>query len=410
MNQTLLFEDHKWSQLLPLTWWRSVFELRAGRKILLDRIAQTTQTAITGVWVREWIADVAAHRCSFPANAALSAPALLVNGRWLPEGPIGDGDGPVVFVCGDDVAAVVLDEDRAKRASARVMLDPAASDELLEGLPRREISGAMIRYPWDLVTALPSLLEEDWQPSDAAIAGEVDARSIFGDSSALHCGERSVIHPSAVLDVRSGPVFISHDVNVGACAVIEGPAYIGPGTAIRPHAHLHGGCAIGPVCKIGGEIDATIVQGYSNKQHHGFLGHAYVGSWVNIGAGATNSDLKNTYGNVRASVCRASVDTGTPFFGATIGDHAKIGIQAAIPTGASVGFAASIATTDLAPRFVPSFTWISRGEEQTGDAAKLKEIARAMAARRSVEFTDAELALFDHIANVSKDVETIAQA
>lgn len=405
MNQIVLFEDHQWSQFLPLTWWRTLFELRAGRKILLDRIAQTMQAAVAGVWVREWIAEVAAERCALPANAALTSPNLLVNGRWLPDGTIEANDEPVVYMCGEEIAAILPDEERARRASAQIMLDPAATEELLAGLPRKEIAGAMVRYPWDLVSSLPSLLEEDWQPSDAAIAGDVDTRSVFGDSSALHCGERSSVHSSAVLDVRGGPIFIGHDVSIGACAVIDGPAYIGPGSVIRPHAHLHGGCAIGPVCKIGGEVDATIVQGYSNKQHHGFLGHAYVGSWANIGAGATNSDLKNTYGNVRASICGASVDTGTPFFGATIGDHAKIGIQAAIPTGASVGFAASIAATDLAPKFVPSFSWMSRDRNQEGDVSKLKEIAIAMAARRSVELTEAELALFDHVASAAIEFE-----
>jgi UDP-N-acetylglucosamine diphosphorylase/glucosamine-1-phosphate N-acetyltransferase len=196
------------------------------------------------------------------------------------------------------------------------------------------------------------------------------------------------------VDASEGPVYIGDDASVGAYAILEGPLYLAPGVRVHPHSWLHGGNAIGPMCKVAGELHGCIMHGYSNKQHEGFLGHAYVGSWVNIGAGVTNSDLKNTYGTIRVPINGTDVESGLQFFGAIVADHVKLGVHATVPTGAAIGFAASIAATRVLPKYIPSFSWISDNHISPGDPLRALDVATAVMGRRNLDMTDEEVELF----------------
>lgn len=394
MRSIVLFEDEGYANLLPLLYWRTTFELRIGRKIVLDRTAQCLGLPVQGVWTRDWMAPVAAVRCGAPANQSVGESTVLVNGRWVFDDSVTLPETPTVGMNDGQVAYVVCDAALASKLSPAVMLDPKSRDAALKGIEAVMAPGKLIRYPWDIVGSLGDLLADDWREGDATIETELPPGVSIDDAERIHIGERVSIHPTAVLDTSEGPIFISDDVRVAALAVIEGPCYIGPGTHIHPHARLHGGNAIGPVCRLAGEIDGCVIQGYSNKQHAGFLGHAYVGTWVNIGAGATNSDLKNTYGTIRSRADGAEVDTGRMFFGGVIADHVKIGINATVPTGAVFGFAANVVTTRIAPKWVPSFGWVGEEGIAPGDPSKLLDVATKVMARRGLDMTDEEVELF----------------
>ncbi|MEK7710639.1 MAG: putative sugar nucleotidyl transferase [Planctomycetota bacterium] len=395
----VLFEDDAFVDLLPLLFWRSVFEIGVGRKIVLDRLAQRLGAPIAGVWTREWMAGVAAQRCGAPANHPMQPPTVLVNGRWLPDGPVEWPAAPCVGVTPDEgIAFIVCDDALAKSLTPRDLLSADHRHAALLGISRTTASGRMIRHPWDLIARLSDLLREDWSAADASIDSEVPAGVLCGPREGLHVGERVSIHRTAIIDTTPGPIFLSDDAFVGAYAVLEGPLFVGPGSRINPHAWLHGGNAVGPVCKIGGEVHGCVIQGYTNKQHLGFLGHSYVGSWVNIGAGANNSDLKNTYGKVRVPINGREIDSGQTIVGAIIGDHAKIGINASIPTGAVIGFGASIASTAMLPKFVPSFAWVTGDRVTPGDPLRAMDVASAMMVRRNVDLTDEEIELFSDLA------------
>ncbi len=390
----VLFEDEGFVNLLPLVFWRSVFELRYGRRILLDRVAQQLETPVAGVWTRPWLAPVAAQRCGAPANQPLPSSTVLVNGRWIFDEPIKFPRKSCVGIVDSEVAYIACDAKLASRLKPADLLDPEARAAALEGVDRREVPGRFLRYPWEVVRDLSALLESDWRETDACCDSELDPSPVFVEAGRIHVGENTEIHPTAVISAADGPVFISHDVRIGAYSVIDGPAYIGPGTRIFPHAWLHGGNAIGPVCKIGGEVNGCVIHSCSNKQHLGFLGHSFVGSWVNIGAGATNSNLKNTFGKIRVPINGTRVDSGLTFFGAIIGDHAKIGINASIPTGAVIGIAASVAATRVLPTYIPSFGWGTDDGVKLGDPLRLLDVACAAMARRDVDMTDEEVELF----------------
>lgn len=403
----ILFEDHGFTGFLPLLFWRSAFELGVGRKIVLDRMAQRLGSPVSGVWTRDWIASVSAQRCGAPANQAFSGPVVLLNGRWLPDGPVEFPKGSVVGETSDrQIAFIACDEKLARAISPADLLDGPGLRDVLSGVSRQQAGGKMVRYPWDVVANLSTLLENDWQSGDASIESDVELPLLEGPRDNLHVGERVVVHPTAILNTEKGSIFIGDDVHVGPYAVLEGPLYLGPGSRINAHAWLHGGNSIGPVCKIGGEVQSCLIMGYTNKQHCGFLGHSYVGSWVNIGAGASNSDLKNTYGHVRVPLGGKEVDTGQMFFGAVIGDHAKIGINAALPTGCVVGFAASISGGGLIPKYVPSFAWCSGERISAGDPMRAMDVASAMMARRHVDLTDEEVELFSALPEYVRMFET----
>ncbi len=395
MSKTLvLFEDEGFVDLLPLVFWRSVFELQIGRKIVLDRTAQVLGLPVTGVWTRDWIAPVSAHRCGAPANRLVDDATVLVNGRWIFDDAVDFPEAPCVGVVDSDVAYIVCDAELAKRLAPRDLLDPVRRKAALEGIARHPAGGRFLRYPWEIISGLSKLLEADWRPGEASIESELPPNLILEDREHIHIGERTRIHQTAIIDAAMGPVYMSHDVQIGPYAVIEGPAYIGPGSRVRPFTWLHGGNAIGPVCKVAGELHCCVLHGYTNKQHDGFLGHAYVGSWVNIGAGATNSDLKNTCGSIRVPVNGRDVDTGMKLFGAIIGDHAKIGINATIPSGAVIGLASNIASSGMLPKYIPSFSWVIHDDVGVGDPLRLLDSACAAMVRRDVDMTDDEVELF----------------
>ncbi len=394
MKRIVLFEDEGFVNLLPLVYWRSVFELRFGRSIILDRMAQKLQSPISGIWTRDWIAKVAQQRCLAPANVGVDGQTVLVNGRWVVEDVVEWGDVPRVGLVGDEVAYIVCDDTLAHQLTPNELLNAEMRADLLERVPHEEASGSMIRYPWDLTSGLGDRLTCEFDENLAGIEPDLDPRVCLEEESLIRIGPCTKIHPTAAISAAAGPVDIAEDVYVGAHAVIEGPVHIGAGCRINPHAWLHGGNSFGAVCKIGGEVDGCIFQSFSNKQHDGFLGHSFVGNWVNLGAGTVNSDLKNTYGSVRVPINGTEVNSDETFFGCVIGDFVKTGINTIIPTGAVLGLASVVATGRVLDKFVPSFGWLTDKGLGEGDANRLLDVAAKVLARRGRDMTDEEVELF----------------
>ncbi len=258
---------------------------------------------------------------------------------------------------------------------------------LAEGARERlEIRARVINRFWNLVHVNPDALLVDLSGIKPEIRGDVDPRVALLGEVILEEGAR--VYPGVVIDGEPGPVFIGRGATVMPNAFVEGPAFIGDKTLIKAGARIYAGTTIGPVCKIGGEVSETIIYGYSNKQHDGFLGHAYLGEWVNIGAGTEISDLKNTYGTIKAWLDGNITETGLQFLGPTIGDHSKTGINATVTTGAVVGVFANLFGSGVSPKFVPSFSWgYPQFTEYRLDEAIA--VARRVMARRGIEMTPA---------------------
>jgi UDP-N-acetylglucosamine diphosphorylase/glucosamine-1-phosphate N-acetyltransferase len=202
-----------------------------------------------------------------------------------------------------------------------------------------------------------------------------------------------------VIDAEHGPIYIEEDVEVHPFTRIEGPCYIGK-KSILLGAKCREGNSIGPWCRVGGEVEESIIQGYSNKYHDGFLGHAYVGEWVNLGALTTNSDLKNDYTTVSVMLDgKHAIDTGSTKVGCLIGDHTKTSVGVSFNTGSYVGAMGILMATGKAlPKFIPSFAWFVEGVVTKGFGHKtLYETAATAMSRRKCQWTEADRTMWDVI-------------
>lgn len=221
-------------------------------------------------------------------------------------------------------------------------------------------------YIWDLIVNLKQDLEEDLRVLGSRVKGQVHKSAVIYNRKNVLIEEGAEVEACAVLDARSGPI------------------YIGKNTIIRPQSYLRGPLSIGPQCRIGGEVTHSIFHGYSNKAHYGFIGHSYIGEWVNLGAGTTNSNLKNNYGTVKVWVNGKEVDSGEQFLGCFIGDFARTGIGTLINTGSVIGVGANVFGGGLTPKSIPNFAW---GKEGRYEWSKFIASVKKMMARRGTKLT-----------------------
>ncbi len=215
--------------------------------------------------------------------------------------------------------------------------------------------------PWDLISNLSSKINDDIELYIDKIKWvnkfKINSKSfkVVGKTKNLYIHQETNIYPNVVFDVSSGPIVIDKNVRISPFSYLEGPLFVGSGTHID-NARITGGCIIGIHCRIGGEIENSIICDFSNKHHEGFLGHSFVGHWVNIGAIATTSDLKNNYGVVKLTHNETQITTGTIKFGSIIGDFVKIGIGTMINTGTIIETGSNIVQNRISG-YIRPFTW-----------------------------------------------------
>src|SRR5262245_45566235 len=336
-----LFEDARVADLEPLCLTRPVSDLLSGCTTLGEKQWQHFGATARGMVVRPELAALA--RSTLPAVAVndldwlRDGPVVLVNGRWLPPGlglaPLPDSPG--IGLCDGEVAYAVLLPKHFAAAT------PTGLSAVLERsqptLPTHDAGGQVVRYLWDLVDVNAREIERDaWLSGPERPRRTDNLPAVVGPADRLVIDPSARVDPMVVADTTGGVVVIDRDAVVTAFTRLEGPCYVGPGTQLLG-AKVRAGTSLGPQCRVGGEVESSIVLGWSNKYHDGFLGHAYVGAWVNLGAGTSNSDLRNDYGSVRVIVRGAEVDSGRVKVGCYLGDHTKTGLGALLNTGTNVG-------------------------------------------------------------------------
>jgi len=400
-----LFEDAHYRQLLPLTWLRACCELRCGRDRLIDKVRRHVGSRIARLYVRPELHEVATERLDLEEPEA-GDDWCLVNARLLVSEDVVPPPPGVAWRSQGVVLAATVRESELERLSPELFLDASRLEQWAETLSVEPAPDGvcLINYPWDLVAANATELRRQCTQGGAQ-EGIVYAGAHLLNAAQIHVGPGSRIKPGAVLDAEAGPIHIDRNVLVLPNAVIEGPCYIGPDSTIRAGAVIRGGTSIGPVSKVGGEVSSSIFQGYSNKQHEGFLGDSFVGEWVNLGAGTVTSNLKNTYGTIRVSLNGIKVESGRHFIGAFVGDHAKTGIGTVLPTGCVIGVAANVFTQRPVPKFVPSFAWLTDEGLTACRVDKVLDIARTVTARRDCCLSAAEARLLERTAVLAREVE-----
>ena len=388
----------------PLALSRPVWELRCGMTSLGEKLVAKAGARDVACFVPPYMADAYRATTAWPVNDPASLAGddlLLVSGRVRAAAfqPPQSGFSQAAFdPAGELLFARVVREDLPRLNGTSIS---SFVQSVKETVPAASVDVPAYAYTWDLILANPKQLAEDFAAAGrSGIEGIVEQpNAIRGSLKDVYIARGALVHPMVVIDAASGPVYLDEDVEVHPFTRIEGPCYVGK-KSILLGAKCREGNSIGPVCRIGGEVEESIVQGYSNKYHDGFLGHAYVGQWVNLGALTTNSDLKNDYTTVSVMLDgREGTDTGSTKVGSLIGDHTKTSIGTLLNTGAYVGAMALIAATGKPlPKFIPSFAWFLEGVVTKGfGKRKLYETAQVAMSRRKFQWTPAEEAMWDEI-------------
>ncbi len=398
-----LFEDSDVASLEPLTATRPVFDLVCGMTSLAARQWRHFAPCEVGALVRPHLAELfRLQHPDTPVNDAgwlRAAPTVLVNGRWLPPRlHATSAPGPCVALIGETIAYAVVGPELLTYCSHDTLED--CLNRWKDALPHQFAEGTLISYPWDLIESNAAQLCADFEclASAALPAAQPAHVAVVGPKERFLVDPTARLDPMVVVDTTNGPVVIDREAAVHAFTRLEGPCYLGPLTQVLG-AKVRAGTTIGPNCRVGGEVEASILHGYSNKYHDGFLGHSYVGEWVNLGAGTHNSDLRNDYGEVTVRLNGSPVRTGLNKVGCFLGDHTKTGLGTLLNTGSNIGcFCTLISAGPLMPKYMPPFTtWWNGRLCEAADLFPLEHTATEVMRRRGCGFTEAHANLLRHL-------------
>ena len=388
-----LYDDARARGFQPYALTRPASAMLAGTRLVRDRWATVFQSGATVALTSEHLMGLDPADGSAPPRTELPAGSVIVNARCIPVAGIlefdSPGAGPAVWRCASRVAAVRT--NRAMQASD--FADGSASLEELAapGIAGGEVAGWWVDEPWDYLRWLPAQLEDDiMRVARGALSGSgiitpfeppPEHAVVLGEYPVCVLGSVT-IEPYVVFDATAGPILVGRGASIHAFTRLVGPCFVGEGSTIVGGEIR--GSAIGPVCKVRGEVSSSIFLGYGNKGHEGFVGHSCIGEWANLGAGTTTSNLKNTYGSVAMQTPAGVRETGMQFLGTLFGDHAKTGIGLRLTTGTILGAAANIYGSAMPPKLVPPFAWGDGAPYGVWDVEKFLVVAERVMARRNV--------------------------
>jgi UDP-N-acetylglucosamine diphosphorylase/glucosamine-1-phosphate N-acetyltransferase len=380
----------------PLSLGRPLWELRCGMNSLADKLIAKIKPDSVAYFVPDYMAEVYRDQVKGPVNDTsalmgddiiLVDPLVKAKSFDVPvkgSGEVGlDENGRILYarINKSDIKKSTFDDVEAFLTSIK------------SELPNVSCKLATWEYIWDLILANGEHITAEFAAAGRrGFEGSLEEPvAVRGSKKDVYVARGVKIHPMVTIDAEHGPVYIDERAEIHPFTRIEGPCYIGK-DSILLGAKCREGNSIGPFCRIGGEVEESIIHGYSNKYHDGFLGHSYVGEWVNLGAQTTNSDLKNDYSNVSVMMdgLRA-INTGSTKVGSLIGDHVKTSIGTLLNTGSYVGAMALImATGKPLPKHIPSFGWFIEGIVTKGfGKGKLYETAKTAMSRRKCVWTPA---------------------
>ena len=264
----------------------------------------------------------------------------------------------------------------------------------LSTLKRRDFKEPLtqINNKWDIFLLNEKELKKDfgWSCRSKTSQSISDPHTITYNKAAIFL-EEDVSTKAAILNAESGPIYLGKNVTIHERAVIKGPVAICEGTHINPGALISNATTVGPYAKVGGEVSNSVILGYSNKAHDGFMGHSVIGKWCNLGAGTNTSNLRSDYGKVKVwnEDQEAFQATDLQFCGLFMGDHSKCGINTMLNAGTTVGVSTNLFGAGFVDKWVPSFLWGQPGKPlQTYHLEKALETAARMTARRGITFTE----------------------
>lgn len=388
MMNIIIFEDTLRESLKPFSINHSPIELRVGAFTNIERILNLFPDSKFFLFVRDRICN----------TLKIKYPELIINPQIIPEG-----------LCLNASAIYDIDDmDILKKYNNLSNQDRIISFYQKQNIPIEEFQNKIncsfsvsvkcdiqiINNIWDIFETVNKKIISDFKLFNINNEYFKHRSVVKINEDNIHIGKNTELNAGVVLDASKGPIIISENVIVSHNAVIEGPVYIGKNSIINNLSNIKGNTVIGPMCKISGEVSSCNFLGYSNKAHDGFLGHTYIGEWVNIGAGTNCSNLKNNYNNIMLNIENKNYSTGLQFLGSLIGDYSRIAISTALNTGTYIGLGSNVFNHNFSKKYLPSFSW---GDEEVVELKKLLETISSMKERRNHELLDEEVDLLKKI-------------
>ncbi len=391
MRKIYIYENHEVLNLEPIVLTRPAFDLRCGAFTFLERIQNAFPNAEIELIVRDELKPITEELYpDLTVNPTQVEEGLWILGNvlWTKEDieKISPKDFQFYYNEGELTAAYL----RKDIGNNWLKMGGPVKDKILPCPIISEIKSKVIKYLWDAVNLTSEAIKIDKEHFKST---NLNNKSLDGihliNKDDIYIKSPDLINPGVVIDASNGPVIIEENVKVQSFSLLQGPLYIGEDSVVQPHTFIRGSI-IGPVCKIGGEISSTIIQGWSNKVHYGFLGNSYIGQWVNFGAGTTNSNLKNNYTPVNVTVNGNVVKTDELFVGLFAGDYTTFAIGTTLNTGTNIGPGCNIVTNGFPPKRLKPFTWFLNGKRMKTSETKFLKSAEAMQNRRGRSFPEAE--------------------
>jgi len=404
-----IFEDQQYLNFEPLIYSRPVFDLVCGMTVLKDKIFRAFPKEKISLKCRKYLETfVKTENPKCNVNQFNDDFCLFINGRIVAPSNLKSilsikSKDEKVFISNGVIVAAYISAKRIKELS--LAGSGFIDTKIFNNLPSIEVNVPVANYLWDLIYLNGKEIENDFKvyTKKKSSAKKKYSGVNFVNRKNIFVGKNVDIKPGVVLDASTGPIFISNNVTIFPNAVIQGPFYAGESSKIKSCATIYPNVSIGKVCKVGGEVEDTIIHPFTNKQHSGFLGHSYLGSWINLGADTNNSDLQNNYGSIKVQVNGRHIDSGKQFVGLMMGDHSKTAINTMFNTGTVVGFSSNVFGAGFPPKYIPSFGWGGSESMKEYKLAKAIETAKAVFARRDKDFSIDDEKLFQYVFNITKE-------
>lgn len=386
----ILFDDYSRNNLLPLTFTRPVCDIRFGILTIREKW-EKMMGVVTSSLTEEYLSE------KFPIIKG--AQNILINGSVCPNPVLIDeirNLKPNEAIIGPDsiIALHVVAEDLDK-------IGEGDTEGITEKMTKSEVM--KINYPWDLLANNYTAIVDDYRLITAGRSSEPVPEHVKVTSAGNIFVEKGAVLENVTLNASEGPIYIGENVHVMDGAHIRGAVAMVDSAVVKMGTILYGATTLGPYVKVGGEIENSILLAFSNKPHHGYLGHSVIGKWCNLAAGTTVANLNNTYRNVRAwnYTQERFIDTGMQFLGLIMGDHSKTGINSMFNTGSVVGVNSNVFGSGYQRNFVPSFVWGGPTGFSSYDINKAIEVASYVYKRRGIDFDLTERSLLTSVYNIT---------
>ena len=368
------------SHLLPLTYTRPVAELRCGIITIAEKYTKR------------------GHEIGYGTEAYLNVKYPSIEAEVLVSGSVCPTDAFLEAVAGLSSGQALIQGDELLAFKGEKW-----EDEPSEIIP---FSGALnlITRPWDIWSKNASELNLDFELlTKDRFSAPIDAtNTVIGDKVFLEEGAKAT---ASILNATSGPIYLAKNAEIMEGCIVRGGLALGESSALKMGAKIYGATTLGPHCKVGGEVNNSVIIGYSNKGHDGFLGNSALGEWCNLGADTNNSNLKNNYDEVKAwsYVDGRFAKTGQQFCGLIMGDHSKSGINTMFNTGTVVGVSANVYGAGFPRNFIASFTWGGPQGTMEYRIDKALDTADRMMKRRGLEVDEVEKAILEQVYALSAE-------